>query len=234
MSLKYSPLKVNTISRQRENAKEEWEKRRTAKDSFLPMMARCIPFFILLLAIIIPIASNIFSYEVTTTKTVDVPKTEHYTEYAGTVSTYVCYTTTYGDCYHAEYCGSLWNSRHKTTVYHAEKAGYYPCSKCTPTQKTTVTLYENKTKTVITQETKTETETKEPVLFVILITVGITILTVIVVQIILHVKEKQASKQLAILNKQWDAIPEEFRNISFLILVVFIAFIKEVTAYYCA
>ena len=42
----------------------------------------------------------------------------------------ICYTTTYGNHYHASYCGSLYASRHKTTVYDAKKNGYYDCSKC--------------------------------------------------------------------------------------------------------
>jgi hypothetical protein len=42
----------------------------------------------------------------------------------------VCYTTTYGDCYHASYCGSLYASSHKTTVFDARRNGYRDCSKC--------------------------------------------------------------------------------------------------------
>lgn len=53
------------------------------------------------------------------------------------VSTYICYTTTYGECYHADYCGSLWNSAHPTTVYKAQNSGYQPCSKCDPYEPTT-------------------------------------------------------------------------------------------------
>ncbi len=42
----------------------------------------------------------------------------------------VCYTTTYGDSYHASYCGSLYASSHKTTVFNARRNGYKDCSKC--------------------------------------------------------------------------------------------------------
>ena len=42
----------------------------------------------------------------------------------------ICYTTTYGDCYHASYCGSLYASSHKTTVFDAKRSGYKDCSKC--------------------------------------------------------------------------------------------------------
>lgn len=42
----------------------------------------------------------------------------------------VCYTTTYGDCYHASYCSSLYASSHKTTVFDAKRNGYIDCSRC--------------------------------------------------------------------------------------------------------
>lgn len=65
------------------------------------------------------------------------------------ISTYVCYTTQYGDCYHADYCGSLWNSSYKTTVYHAQQQGYRFCSRCSPYEQTTITLEEPASKWLI-------------------------------------------------------------------------------------
>ena len=104
------------------------------------------------------LGEGVFAYEVTKTKTVK----ESYEYVTGTVSTYVCYTTRYGDCYHAGYCGYLWNSSYKTTVYQAEKQGYDPCSKCTPTERTVLELTETRYRDV----EKTETITKEPSLTV--------------------------------------------------------------------
>jgi len=42
----------------------------------------------------------------------------------------ICYTTNYGECYHAAGCGYLWNSSHKTSVYQAKRRGFEPCSRC--------------------------------------------------------------------------------------------------------
>lgn len=74
---------------------------------------------------------------------------EPYEYVSGTVSTYVCYTTTYGSCYHADYCGALWNSSRKTTVYEAEQRGYEPCTKCTPYEEANILLKEYGYKDVI-------------------------------------------------------------------------------------
>ena len=100
------------------------------------------------------LGKNVFAYEIEEKKTIKEP----YEYITGTVSTYVCYTTTYGEKYHAKSCGSLWNSSYKTTVYQAEKRGYDPCSKCTPTEKTTLELTETRYREV----ELTETITKEP------------------------------------------------------------------------
>lgn len=58
------------------------------------------------------------------------------------ISTYVCYTTNSGRKYHAAGCQYLWNSSHETTVYEAEERGYSACSKCTPTERTTINITE--------------------------------------------------------------------------------------------
>lgn len=42
----------------------------------------------------------------------------------------VCYVTYTGNCYHAGNCGSLWNSRIKTTVYKAKRSGKRACQRC--------------------------------------------------------------------------------------------------------
>ena len=89
-------------------------------------------------------AEKWFAYDVIEEKT----RQEAYEYPTGTVSTYICYTTTYGDHYHAKDCGSLWNSAYKTTVYQAEKRGYKNCSKCEPWEKTTLTLTETRYKDV--------------------------------------------------------------------------------------
>lgn len=52
------------------------------------------------------------------------------------IDTYVCYTTDYGECYHARGCGYLKSSAHITTVYHAQANGYRSCSRCSPTERT--------------------------------------------------------------------------------------------------
>ena len=64
-----------------------------------------------------------------------------FTCFTSEVDTYICYTTDYGECYHAEYCQYLYNSANKTTVYQAEKS-FRDCSKCNPIQEeyaTTIT-----------------------------------------------------------------------------------------------
>lgn len=42
----------------------------------------------------------------------------------------ICYTTRYGECYHAVDCGYLHSSSYKTNVYNAKKNGYRDCSRC--------------------------------------------------------------------------------------------------------
>ena len=112
-------------------------------------------------------AANWFSYDIVEVKT----RQESYEYPVKEVSTYECYTTTYGDCYHAKGCGSLWNSSHKTTVYEAKSRGYRDCSKCEPRVKTTLVLYETRYKQV---EYETTT-TKEPQFLVCVCSVGIVI-----------------------------------------------------------
>ena len=62
-----------------------------------------------------------------------------FTCFSSEVNTYICYTTDYGECYHAEYCQYLYNSANKTTVYQADK-NFRDCSKCNPIQKEYGTL----------------------------------------------------------------------------------------------
>ena len=107
------------------------------------------------------LGANVFAYEIEETKTIEEP----YKYVVETVSTYVCYTTEYGDRYHARGCGYLWNSSYKTTVYHAKKDGYRPCSQCNPTEKTTLEITETRYREV----EQTETITKEPKVLVWLI-----------------------------------------------------------------
>lgn len=109
-------------------------------------------------------ASEWFAY----TKEETYPKKETYTVVVERVDTYVCYTTTYGSCYHSRGCGSLWNSSYKTTVYEAIRDGYVKCSKCTPRVRTVYEVEETRERTVY----KTRTVTKEPTLWVIVIGVG--------------------------------------------------------------
>lgn len=94
------------------------------------------------------LAVNLFYYEITEEKTTKEP----YQHITGYVDTYICYTTTYGECYHASGCGSLWNSSYKTTVYEARQEGYYSCSKCEPNQKTSLALTETRYKDVTRRE----------------------------------------------------------------------------------
>ncbi len=67
------------------------------------------------------------------------------------IDTYICYTTDFGECYHAEYCQYLYNSANKTTIYQAEKS-FRDCSKCNPIQEkyaTTITVRDYKSPFVI-------------------------------------------------------------------------------------
>lgn len=96
-------------------------------------------------------AESWFNYQVTSVKTEEVP----YEYVVEKVRTYIAYTTTYGECYHAESCGYLHSSKHKTTVYEAEQNGYRKCSRCTPKKGTTFEITETRYKTV--QHDVTET-----------------------------------------------------------------------------
>lgn len=100
----------------------------------------------------------LFSYDVISQKTREVPY-----DVSTSVSTFVCYTTTYSSCYHAKHCASLWNSAVETTVYEAKQKGYSACSKCTPRKKTTLALTETRYKT----EQYSVRETKTPSTFII-------------------------------------------------------------------
>lgn len=136
---------------------EAQKKYREAESRIESIRNTIITIGIALILFSAPLA-QLFSYEVTE----EVTEREPYQYQVGTVNTYVCYTTDYGACYHASGCGSLWKSSHKTTVYAAKKDGYQPCSKCTPTVKTTLVLTETKYRDV----TKTKTVTKEPAFLV--------------------------------------------------------------------
>ena len=114
------------------------------------------------------LGENVLAYEVEETNMV----TERYEQVVGTVSTYVCYTTEYGDKYHARGCGYLWNSSYKTTVYQAKTDGYGACSQCTPTEKTTLELKETRYREV----EQTETITKKPTVWIWLISTGVIVL----------------------------------------------------------
>ncbi len=135
------------------------------------------------------LAENWFSYEVTTWKT----KKDPYEYVIGKVNTYVCYTTLYGECYHASGCGSLWNSSFKTTVYEAEQRGYRSCSKCTPTQRTTLTLTETRYRDV----KYSVTETTEPEVEVWLCGTALIILGYFVVTIPAKRDKKAAEAEMA-------------------------------------
>lgn len=86
------------------------------------------------------LAENIFNYETleerVKTKSYEIPVAE--------IDTYICYTTQYGECYHASGCGSLWNSSYRTTEYEARKNGYRPCSRCELTEETYFIITETK------------------------------------------------------------------------------------------
>ena len=114
------------------------------------------------------LGANVFAYEIEETKTIEEP----YKCVVETVSTYVCYTTEYGDRYHARGCGYLWNSSYKTTVYQAKKDGYGACSQCTPTEKTTLELKETRYREV----EQTETITKKSTVWIWLISTGVIVL----------------------------------------------------------
>lgn len=108
------------------------------------------------------LSQDVFSHQVLKETTVK----ERYEYVIGEVATYVCYTTDYGDCYHAYGCNSLWKSSYKTTVYSAQKRGYSPCSKCTPNVPTTETLKDYGYKDVTHSEYVTEPASKWLIWFV--------------------------------------------------------------------
>lgn len=90
------------------------------------------------------LAENVFNYttleERVRIETNEIP--------VGEIETYICYITEYGECYHSGGCGSLWNSSYKTTVYEARKEGYRACSKCQPTEPTSIILTETETRDI--------------------------------------------------------------------------------------
>lgn len=145
------------------------QKYKDAKDRISSIRKTMIILAVVLTLFSGELTKQFFSYEVQE----EVTSRESYQYPTGTITTYICYTTEYGSCYHAKGCGSLWNSSHKTTVYEARKAGYVPCSKCTPTAKTTITLTETRYMDV----KKTETVTKEPTFLVWLCGTGCLALT---------------------------------------------------------
>jgi hypothetical protein len=166
---------MEILDQQRKNAKEECLKRKKAKEAFVEVVfhpsTETVMVALLLVFVIAFIASEIFSYEVCL-----------YTEY---VDTYTCYTTDYGTRYHAAYCPSLWNSRNKTTVYEAEEEGYTYCSKCTPTEETTLEF--------------DVTETKRPFPEAFLITVGLIALVIYIIYKVLCIRVAQA-------RARWEAL----------------------------
>lgn len=97
------------------------------------------------------LATNVFNYEITDS----YYRIERTTEPTGeTIETFVCYTTTYGECYHAQGCSYLWNSSNKTTVYEAEKLGFRACSKCLPEETTIYEVIETHQNVVKVSEQK--------------------------------------------------------------------------------
>lgn len=60
-----------------------------------------------------------FVYEQTAQKTVKEP----YEHVLDMVETKACYTTTYGECYHVDYCGCLHSSKYEATIYEALQDG---------------------------------------------------------------------------------------------------------------
>ena len=109
-------------------------------------------------------AENWFSYQKTFWDEKEVP----YEYVVDRVDTYVAYTTTYGECYHAKSCGYL-HSSYKTTVYQAKNDGYRGCSRCTPREKITLEITETRYKT----ERCLVTETIEPAGRVFFISAGV-------------------------------------------------------------
>ena len=129
------------------------------------------------------ISAKWFSYDVIEQK----EEEEYYDRFVAKVTTYVCYTTNYGERYHAKGCQYLWNSSHQTTVYEAEQNGYKKCSKCTPTEVIIHTITKRDVRTVI----KDVTVTKRPT-FLVWIS-GISVLSV--VYLIILVVLKTTAKQ---------------------------------------
>lgn len=123
------------------------------KKDKLEVTLSAVGLIALLLAVAVYFASswlavNIFFYDVTE----DITKQEPYQYTTGYIDTYICYTTTYGECYHARGCGSLWSSSYKTTVYEARQEGYRSCSKCEPNQETRLAITETRWRDVTTTE----------------------------------------------------------------------------------
>ena len=134
---------------------------------------------------------------------------EYYDAKGAPISTYVCYTTEYGDCYHAKYCGYLWNSSYKTTVYEARENGYFKCSKCTPNVATT--YYPTVTKS----RYKTQKIDKYAVCEFCFIALCAVVVIKYVHWLFLNSYEVDAYEQYKSLSDEWDSIPEHIKKEAF-------------------
>lgn len=139
---------------------------------------------ILLITFSVPIAEQ-FSYEVIEEYT----EQEEYQRPAGTLRTYFCYVTEYGNCYHAKGCQYLWNRSYQTTVHEAKEQGFRACSKCTPTQRTTIPL----TETAYRDVTKVRIVEKTPFAIVLFGSIGFLFVVCISSGIILRIRNKRQS-----------------------------------------
>lgn len=132
------------------------------------------------------LAKNVYSYEVKTEEIV----LEKYNYPTGEkINTFVCYTTTYGDCYHAEDCRYLWNSSHKTDVYTAQRQGFIACSMCSPTEKKTIEITETRYREV----TKEKIEEKHPT--ALLFILGLIPLLAVFIPLLIFIKRKLKEAQ---------------------------------------
>lgn len=174
------------------------KKHREAEDRIASIGNTIVILSIVLAIFAGSLAKQFFSYEVDE----EVTKRESYQHPVGTVNTYVCYITDYGACYHARGCSSLWKSSHKTTVYAAKKAGYQPCSKCTPTVRTTLVLTETRYRDV----TKTKTVTKEPAFLVWLCGTGCLVVAYFALTVEWRKQRDEASAEMQRIKEENDRL----------------------------
>lgn len=149
------------------------ENKRLLEEKLTIIQSVAILIGCLLLIVSAWLGETVFSYEVEKTVMIREP----YEHVVDVIWDYKCYTTTYGECYHESGCRYLYHSSKTTTVEDARNDGYRACSVCDPPIELPVTIKETRYREVA----KIETETKEPKLFVCVVSTSVTALVYYIV-----------------------------------------------------